>query len=240
MPGIAFSVKTKKIIDNFLNGLKDVYADTLVSVILYGSAVSGEFVESHSNINLLVVLKDTGLDTLSRASKLVSRFSTINPLFLTQGHIDSSTDIFPIEFLDMRDNHLVLYGKDLLADVNIDTRNLKFACEQELKIKLISLKHLYLKIGKNSTGLRSLLFKSFTSVLHVLRSALRLKAKTPSGRSQDVLKELSAEFHIDAEVWEKILAAKSKKIKLSKKDVEGLFVSFVGDLEKIVEAVDKL
>jgi len=31
----------------------------LVSVVLYGSAASGEYADNHSNLNFLVILKDT-------------------------------------------------------------------------------------------------------------------------------------------------------------------------------------
>jgi len=164
----------------------------------------------------------------------------INPLFLTENYINSSTDIFPIEFLDMQENYLVLYGKDVLQNINVNTGNLRFQCEQELKAKLINLKQLYLRINQDKLALRNLLFKSFTSVLHILRNVLRLKGKNAPYLKQDILKELKSEFQIDINIWEKILAAKTKQIKLKSKDTEELFIKFVRELEIIVEIVDRL
>jgi len=232
--------KIKKTIENFVQKIKDLYRDELVSIILYGSAASGEFVGRHSNLNILVILKNTDLDNLRRVSKVINKFKMINPLFLTEGYIESSTDIFPIEFLDIKENYSLLYGKDVLKDIHIETRNLRFQCEQELKAKLINLRQLYLKLCRNKIALRNLLFKSFTSILHILRNVLRLKGKEPPYLKQDILRGLAAEFQIDLNAWEKILFAKNQGLKLSYKDTQDLFVNFVRELEKIVDSVDKL
>ncbi len=226
--------------EEFIRELKDIYREGLISVVLYGSAASGEFVDTHSNINMLVVLENTGLDNLKRASIITNKFKTINSLFLTEGYIRSSLDIFPIEFLDMQENYRVLYGKDVLKDIAIDTHNLRFQCEQELKSKLINLRQSYIGIYKDKSLLCNLLFKSFTSVLHILRNVLRLKGRKPSYIKQDIIKELAAEFPINELVWQGILAARNKQIKISDKDIEELFIDFIKDLEKIVEIVDRL
>lgn len=242
MEELKISGKLRNILQEFILGLKDIYQENLVSLILYGSAASGEFIDNHSNLNLLVVLKDIAPEELKKASCLINkyRFKTISPLFLTEKYIQSSLDIFPIEFLDMQENYLVVQGLDVLKGINVDTRNLRFQCEQELKSKLINLRQLYIRINKDKLALRNLLFKSITSVLHILRNMLRLKGKKPAYNKEDIVKELAAEFSIDASVWAKILSAKNKRIKIGNRDTEDLFVAFVKDLEKIVEIVNKL
>jgi len=232
--------KLEKSVQDFIQRLKDTYQDGLISVILYGSAASGEFIDKHSNLNLLVVLKSTDLENIKKAANLTNKFRMINPLFFTEKYINSSTDIFPIEFLDMQENYLILYGRDVLKDINIDIKNLRFQCEQELKSKLINLRQLYLTENKDEPALRRLLFKSFTSVLHILRNVLRLKGKKAPYKKEDIIKGLALEFEFDSKNWRKILAAKNKQIKLRHKDTEELFVNFVRELEKIVETVDRL
>ncbi len=240
MQELSLPDKLEKSVQDFIQRLKDTYQDGLISVILYGSAASGEFIDKHSNLNLLVVLRSTDLENLKKAASLTNKFRMINPLFFTEKYINSSTDIFPIEFLDMQENYLILYGRDVLKDINIDIKNLRFQCEQELKSKLINLRQLYLTANKDEPALRWLLFKSFTSVLHILRNVLRLKGRKPPYKKEDILKEVALEFEFDSKNWNKILAAKNKQIKLRQKDTEGLFVNFVRELEKIVETVDRL
>ena len=240
MEQLKIADRHKNILQSFTQSLKDIYPEELLSVILYGSAVSGEFVDKQSNLNLLVVLKNTDLEVIKKSSKLIHKFKMFNTLFLTEDYVANSTDIFPIEFLDMQENYFVLYGKDVLKDIQIDIRNLRFQCEQELKAKLLKLRQTYLLINNNTPALRSLLFMSFTSVLHILRNVLRIKGRKPPYLKHEVLKELASEFKIDIHVWEKILSAKNKKIKLTGREIEQSFISFVRELESIVTIVDKL
>jgi predicted nucleotidyltransferase len=240
MEQLKISDQYKNILQKFIQGLKDVYPEELLSIILYGSAASGEFVDKHSNLNLLVVLKNTDLEVIKKSSKLVRKFKMINALFLTEDTIANSIDIFPIEFLDMQENYFLLYGKDVLKDIQVDIRHLQFQCEQELKAKLIKLRQTYLLLNNNMVALRGLLFMSFTSILHILRNVLRIKGRKPPYLKQEVLKELALEFKIDIAVWEKILSAKNKKIKLTGREIEQLFISFVRELESVVAIVDKL
>ena len=240
MEDLKINDKHKNILKVFIQCLKDIYHEELLSLVLYGSAASGEFVEKHSNFNLLVVLKNTDLENLKKSSKLMRKFKMINVLFLTEDYIMNSLDIFPIEFLDMQENYFLVYGKDILKDIHIDIRNLRFQCEQELKAKLIKLRQAYVMIHNDAAALRNLLFVSFTSILHIARNVLRLKGKKPPYLKQDILKELSSEFKIDTGVWEKILAAKNKQLKLGSREIEPLFIDFVKELEMIVAIVDKL
>jgi predicted nucleotidyltransferase len=233
--------KEKMLLDGFIKKLKKIYTSDLISAILYGSAASGEFSDKHSNVNLLIVLKDTGLIALSKASSLVRlrRYRTINPIFFTETYINASTDTFPIEFLDMKENYSVIFGKDVLKDLRIDTRNLRFQCEQELKSKLIFIKHRYL-LTSSQKELEQLLFKSFTSCIHVLRNILRLKGKEPPYLKCEVLSETEKELSVDTTVLNEILWAKTKNMKLNHADVDALLIGFVKELEVITGVVDAL
>jgi hypothetical protein len=231
----------KKILDSFIQNLKDIYQEGLVSIILYGSAASGEFIGVNSNINLLVVLNDTSLSNLDRVSALLNKrkFQIINPLFFSEDYIRGSLDVFPIEFLDMQENYAVLHGKDCLAGLEVDTKNLRYQCEQELKAKLLNVKNLYLR-NKDKYALRNLLFKSFTSIMHILRNLVRLKDKKPAYLKEGILSETKEVFNIDVSNFKRILEVKNRNLKLSYKELKLLLLALVDDLEKIVNLVDKL
>lgn len=232
---------TKAILEDFINGAKDIYKEGLISVILYGSAASGEFSPAHSNINLAIILSDAGLANVSRIAPLLkkSKYRLLKPVFFTESYILSSADVFPIEFLDMKENHSVLCGKDILAGLEIDIKNLRFQCEQELKSKIINIKRAYLD-HIDSPGLDKILMNFFTSSLHILRNVLRLKKGRAAYQKEDILGEAAEVFHIDIAAMKKILDAKNLNRRLPGKEAAGLFISFVNDLEKISSAVDTL
>lgn len=240
MPEANISDKLKINISLFVNELKEGFGDGLISVILYGSAASGEFVSRRSNLNFLVILKDHGISVLKNGAKIVGKFPDFEPLFLTEPYINRSTDIFPIEFLDMKENYTVIYGKDALKDITVDTGNLRFQCEHELKVKLISLRQLYLKSSRDKRLLLYALLKSFTSSLHILRNVLRLKSITPPYKKELIIVELAKVTPIDVLVWERILAVKNKREHLNKDSIDRLFVKFIEELEKTAELVDRL
>ncbi len=243
MQEIKLKEKFKKILDNFIANLRAIYGNELISIILYGSAASGEFAEQYSNLNLLIVLKNADLEDLKKASGLINKFKfrRIRPLFLTREYINRSLDVFPIEFLDMKENYLVLAGEDIMRDININLVNLRFQCEQELKSKLITLKHQYLAINqKNKTALSNLLFNYFTSLAHILRNLARLRGKTPPYLKEDILKEVSLAFSIDTAVLSEILAAKKTEKKLTLEKIQELLTGLVSGFERIAKLVDEV
>lgn len=232
--------KVKNLLKGFVEGLKDVYKEELISVVLYGSGSSGEFTQRYSNLNVLIVLVDNSLETLKKASGLVNKFKfrIIRPLFFTEKYIQNSTDVFPIEFLDIKENYYILFGRDLIKDINVATQNLRFQCEQELKLKLLNIKQFYLRLNKNSNALKNLLFKSVTSVLHILRMSLRFKGKQTGYPKEEIIKDVASLFKVDVSTWQKILAGKNREIKLSRKEIEDLLFVFVRDLENIIDTID--
>lgn len=242
MEQLKLTDKIKHALGDFIQRLKDIYQQGLVSVIIYGSAASGEFKEAHSNINLLVILDNTSLDNLKKISNIINKrkFQRFHTLFFTREYLNNSTDVFPIEFLDMKENYLVLYGQDVLKDLLIDIRNLRFQCEQELKAKLINIKGFYLRNKNDKVAVSNLLFKSFNSVLHILRNLIRFKNKTPAYLKEDILKQINQEFQINISTFNKILEARNKNLRLKIKDIESLLFAFGGELEKITEIVDRL
>jgi predicted nucleotidyltransferase len=229
------------IVYGFIKELKDIYGEGLVAVILYGSAASGEFVKQFSNINLLVVLQNAGLRNLKSVSGLINRrkYRLLRPLFLSHDYIRGSVDVFPVEFLDMKENYVVLAGKDILKDISIDLKNLRFQCEQELKEKLLNIQNIYLR-NRSKETLKDLLFKSFNSILHLLRNLIRLKGLKPPYLKQEVLKDFSREFGIDTKNLDKILNAKNGNLRLKHEELDNMLVALVEDLEKIIKIADNL
>lgn len=227
--------------DDFVKGLKSIYDDGLVSVMLYGSAASGEYSGANSNINLAIVLKDFSLANVAKASELVNKykFRSIKPIFLTEKYIASSVDVFPLEFLDMKENNIALYGKDVLSGISIDVKNLRFQCEQEIKSKLINIKTAYLSC-RTASDRKKLLLKFFTSSLHILKNILRLKGGAVVRSGEAIIRDASATFGLDLSVCKKILDMKSGNLKLKPSEVENLFFDFAAQLEKIADAVDRL
>src|SRR4051812_9639228 len=109
-------------LDLIVEKLRQALPAELVSVILYGSAATGDHQDKFSDYNVLCVLSRIAPEQL-RATEPVFRWwreqGNPAPLLLTEDEIRSSADCFAIEFHDIREHHRMLYGKDVVADLEI-------------------------------------------------------------------------------------------------------------------------
>jgi predicted nucleotidyltransferase len=110
--------KTEQAIEKFAHEIQTLYGDDLVSLVLYGSAAGTDFVPDRSDLNFLVVLKCVTPEALRKAMPLVRawhRQKIATPLFVDPEFLKNSLDVFPIEFLDMQEQHRVLAGHRYFA-----------------------------------------------------------------------------------------------------------------------------
>src|SRR5579864_2088831 len=108
----------EKQINEFMTRLKQAAGPNLESVTLYGSAVSGDYEADYSNVNLLVVLKDTSLPKLLALAPAITDWTQLRhpaPLLITRSELERSADVFSIELVDMQRQHRVLVGTDVIA-----------------------------------------------------------------------------------------------------------------------------
>src|SRR5205823_8784793 len=145
----------EKLLSEFVERLKQAAGDNLISVILYGSAAEGEFHPEYSDLNLLCVLRDTSFASLSKIASAVEWWRKKKyhpPLVLTPQELKDTADVFSIEFVDMKQRHRVLYGEDVLRNLDVPMHLHRSQLEYELREKLISVAAAY--IGGGNPGKR--------------------------------------------------------------------------------------
>lgn len=233
--------KLKKKLDRFCDEAEALYGSNLKSIALYGSAASGEFAAKHSDINILIVLEGIDFATLSRSVRFFhkwKRIERLSPLLLDEKYIKSSVDVFPMEFLDMKENNVLLRGKDLLKDLTIDLKNLRFQCEQELKGKFLKLRQGYLDVGAKGRHLKRLIDDSIPAFITIFRNMLRLKGITPPIKKDRVIKETAKAFGIEESTGLHLLDIKMNRAKVPAHGMELLISDWLVQLEKLAEAID--
>jgi len=230
----------KKVLMPFSQAMIALHGDNLKSISLYGSAVGEDFIPKKSNVNLLLVMERIDPPDLKMSLKLINqgRKKGIVPLLLTVEHMKSSTDTFPIEFLEMKENYILIYGKDILGELEVNSRNVRHQCEQQLKGGLIRLYQVYLEIGMRKKRIRSLLINSLTSLVPIFRSLLRLKGKALPVKKRDIISDLEREFTVNGALFLKVLEMKEgKKVK---DNLEKLFGDYLEEVEKLCIICDRM
>ena len=105
--------KFEKRLSEFVKTVRDLLGDDLRSVILYGSAVRGEFDTRRSNLNLLVILNQVDyrhLALLASYTRKWRRQRIATPLVLSPHYVSTALDAYPLEFIDMQLDRRVLFG----------------------------------------------------------------------------------------------------------------------------------
>ena len=219
------------------------FGKELVSLILYGSAAGGSYVKGKSDINLLVVLTPEAVNKLEDSLATVKNWKKRHvavPLVMTKAFIDSSLDCYPIEFLNIKNNHILIYGENVLEQLNFKPEDLRLQIERELKGKLILLRQGYLETEGNARQLRQLISRSFTAFISIFNALLHLKQESASRQRRDTIKEVAKLFAVDAEVFLSCADIKEGVDKLSAEEVAGIFKKYLREVEKICNIVDGL
>lgn len=173
---------------DFIDRLAGIYGDDLVAGLLYGSAARGDFREGRSDLNLLVILRSLDFRALRRAIPVVSDWvATGNPppMMLSADEWQNSVDVFPAEFSDIRDAHVLLAGRDPFEHLEYDRTHLRHQLEHELRSRKIQLREAYLAYGDSPPDLGGVLLSSISTFLALFRGIQRLaEADVPADPSE--------------------------------------------------------
>jgi len=217
------------------------FGKDLVSLMLYGSAAGGSYVKGKSDINILVVLTPEGIKQLDKALILVKTWRKRNvavPLVMTKVFIESSLDSYPIEFLNMKNNSVLIYGENVLAALTFQPQDLRLQIERELKAKILLLREGYLESEGSVRFLRNLIGKSLTAFVSIFNALIFLKTGTTHHKKGETIKEMSKIFQLNEEVFLSCFTIKEGTDKLSSAEVILLFKKYISEVEKICLAVD--
>ena len=230
------------ILNRFVEEVTVILGLNLKSVVLYGSRASGEDTKKHSDYNLLLILGDIKFGDLKALNKMIKfwiKGGNRPPLLFTMARLEKSADVFPIEFLDMKDNHKVLFGEDPFENLEIKNTHLRHECEFELKGKLLKLQQGYI-VSRNKSDIRNLLIGSITTFLVLFRHIVRLFNEVPPAKRLDALNILSSKTGMNPSVFITIFNMKQGVKDALKLDPEPIMEEYLKEIEKMVDVIDDL
>jgi hypothetical protein len=229
-------------IGEFVKRALEASGANLEAVILFGSAVSGDFHPGLSDLNLFCVLRDSSfaaLQALAHAVKWWTSQKQPPPLCMTRHELGRSTDVFTIELLDMVQHHRVLFGEDVLAGLRISTHLHRVQVEYELREKLLLLRQHLLAAADSNSRLWDVLLHSAPSFATLFRHALiALGSDSPPGR-REAIQALSKQAGFDPSAMLQVLDVRERKADQKKLDVKDLCARYLAAIEKVTAAVDQ-
>jgi hypothetical protein len=233
----------EKTINDFVSRLRAAAGANLESVILFGSAVAGDFHPEFSNVNLFCVIRDSSfaaLQSLAPAAKWWNAQKQPPPLFMTRDEIEHSTDVFTIELLDMQQHHRVLFGEDVVQGLSIPANLHRLQVEYELREKLALLRQHLLLASGNDSRMWELLLRSVSSFATLFRHSLVVLGHDAPVGKREAVEALSKQIGFDASGILQVLDVRARKSDRKKFSVTEVFSRYLAALEQVAAAVDRM
>jgi predicted nucleotidyltransferase len=232
-----------KHISDFVAQLREASGPNLESVVLYGSAVSGEYDREYSNVNLLVILKETSFSKLLALAPAIAKWTSQKrhaPLLITREELERSADVFSIELLDMQQQHRVLYGPDPVVSLQIPLHLHRAQIEYELREKLILLRQRLLMEAKDSKRIWDLLLRSLPAFTTLFRHALIAQGQPVPATKRESVKALAALLALDTSPFEHLLDIREHRADPRQFHVHEVAARYLAAVEQVTAAVDKI
>lgn len=231
--------------DKAVQDIKSALGPDLESLIVYGSAVGDEFVSGLSDINLLLVVTEAGLDRLISLAPLTGSWrkkGIAPPLIVTKTELNRSLDAFPLEYLNIKLAYEVVEGGDPLAEIDIAPDDLRLQCEREVQGKLILLRQALIDSSGRENELAQTALGSIKAFVAIFRGVLHLAGQNPAGlTAAQVLEAGAARLGLaDRTAFGDVWKLRQTKKKPPRGEVLRLFKRYLAAVTEAAGKVDAL
>lgn len=229
----------EKELSELVERLKQAAGANLRSVVLYGSAASGEFQPKHSDLNVLCVLDRLDAAELAKLDATTAWWARTGhpaPLVFTLEELRRSADIFAIELLDIKASHRVLHGEDVFSGFDVPMDLHRHQVERELRTNLVRLRQAYLAARQDSKTLEGLMDASVSTFAALFRHALIVLGQPVPPSKRAAVDALANLLGFDARGFHAVLEAREGK---QHANVPATFAAYLAAVTRVAEEVDR-
>jgi predicted nucleotidyltransferase len=229
--------------NDFVSRMRATAGDNVLSVILYGSAAEGEFHPEYSDLNLLCVVRDVSFPALAKISNVVEWWRGKKhhpPLVLSVEELNASAGVFSIEFVDMKSRYRVLFGEDVLQNLQVPLGAHLFQLRYELREKLTLLRQHMLLAARREKQLWEAMLHSVSSFTTLFRHVLLEMGEQGRKHSRDAVAELAARMNFDPAPFVQLMDVRAGKLDRKQISASDLVARYLAAIEKVAMAVDTM
>jgi hypothetical protein len=178
---------------HFVQLLREMGRENAQALVLYGAIAAGRFDATRHTVRSVLVVGQVDLHMLRRIAEhgptLGGRHISA-PLVMTPAYIAGSRDTFPLELLEIQQNHVTVFGEDHFAELAFDEKDVRLQCERELKVLMLRLRQALLVAAGRDKELTAFGEDAAEGLLRVLRGMLWLKGRREAQPAAAVLSEI--------------------------------------------------
>jgi hypothetical protein len=183
----------RKPIEDYTHLLRQLAGSNAKALTLFGAIAAGSFDASRHTARSVLVVRQVDLQMLRQLATHGAKLGKVNiaaPLIMTPEYIKASLDTFPLELLEIKQQHLTVFGDDYFEDLSFDDAHVRLQCERELKAILIGLRQGLLAAAGREKFVGALEMDVGEGLLRTLRGLLWLKGQTDAKPATEVLTDI--------------------------------------------------
>jgi len=227
---------------DYVNRLKAGGRNNLKAVVLYGSAVTGEFRAGHSDLNTLCIVEraaSADLEHLHEAAEWWTRQGNHPPLVFTLEELSRSADVFAIELLDMKQNHRILFGDDFFSNLEVPLRQHRLQVERELRTNWLRLRQAVLAAPLSNKAHLGIMSQSVSAFCALFRHALLALNQPMPATKRETVGAIASFTGADPTGFYTVLDLRQETKKAGAVDVEATLNSYLEFVEIVTAEVDR-
>jgi hypothetical protein len=232
----------KMTLEELVAQLRAAFGAELRSVVLYGSAATGEHVAKQSDYNVLVLVDTLDVARLNAVAAVVRAWNDAGnppPFTLTTEEWRRSADIFPMEYSDIQERHRVLYGPPPFDGVRVTSDDLRRQLESEAMGKLLHLRQGVLAAGGDGRRQLELLAASKSTIMVLFRATMRLHGETPPTDTVELCRQVGHLAGLDPEPFIRVVRHVRGDEKLKPGDARAVLTEYVRGVQQLVTHLDR-
>lgn len=177
----------------FATLVRTLGGESVRSLTLFGAIAGGSFDITRHTARSVLVADDVSLDFLRRLAENGAKLGKQRiaaPLVMTEAYIKASCDTFPLELIEIQQNHVVVFGDDHFADLEFAEADIRYQCERELKVLAMNLRQGLLAAAGRDKILAEIQASVGENILRTLRGLLWIRSRRDAQPATAVLDEV--------------------------------------------------
>lgn len=209
---------------------------SLLELSAFGGWLVDDPLYDHTPAQSVAVLREVDLrllDQLAREGVRLGNKGLRAPLMMTPAYLAASCDTFPLELLEIQQQHVVLVGENHFAPLRFEPAHVRLQCERELKSELLHLRQGLLAAAGDYKQLGDLCRREGERATRVLRGVLHLAGRPSPARAAEIVAQVAAHTGLQ-------LAGLATVVGPARDVDFAAFEQFYQDLAALAEHVDRL
>jgi hypothetical protein len=169
--------KSQQSLESAASLLKSNLGENLWSLVAYGSAVRGNFVDGVSDLNLLLILNQSTALAHQAIARIVLEHSLVEPMVIGRKGMQRTMEVFALKFMSIKRNYKLLHGTDPFSELSLNPSLVRFLCEQAIRNSRLRLVHAFITMGGDRKAYSGYLQRRISSIFVDLSEVPRILGK---------------------------------------------------------------